>query len=371
MAVVATAFPSNCIRAPRILNHDILNCTHESVRGNHLYSGRALGISESDDLIQLHPLLRSEWPAITAHYRRIGLPHASDVIWDVSYNLLSDCPRHEVSVFYFGETVDAIRPDTRWMGVVEYINDKNNFMDLADELGMDVPRTLRFKNRRQVIDYQSLPYPCYVKASISVSGVGIYRCETPGDVREVLARFVDDVPLQIQEEIVTNLFLNLQYEVSRGTLRRLAVTDQVLDGFAHQGNRYPSGHEPWGAVEPMARWMAVRGMKGIFAFDVGVVKTEYGCRFPPIECNPRFNGASYPTLVASKLGLSAWLAVQMNTRYRHLSDLDLSGIEYDPISKRGVVIVNWGTVLTGKVGFLLVGSVETQEALRLELKRRI
>lgn len=371
MAAVASELALQYVRAARILNHDILNCTHESVRGNHLYSGRALGMSEPDDLIQLHPVLRPEWPAITAHYRRIGLRYTSDVLWDVSYTLLADCPRHEVSVFYFGDTVDVIRPDTRWMGVVDYINDKNNFMDLADELGMDVPRTVRFKDRCQVVDYQSLPYPSYVKASVSVSGVGIYRCETPDDVREVLARFADDVPLQIQEEVVTDVFLNMQYEVSRGTLRRLAVTDQVLDGFAHQGNRYPSEHEPWEAVEPMARWMAVRGIKGVFAFDVGVVRTESGYRYPPIECNPRFNGASYPTMVANKLGLGAWLAVQLDTRYRHLADLDLRGIEYDPLSGTGVVIVNWGPILVGKVGFLLAGPPETQEALKLELKRRL
>jgi hypothetical protein len=274
-------------------------------------------------------------------------------------------------VFYFGDTVDAVRPDTRWTGVVEYINDKNNFMDLADELSMDVPRTLCFESPQQVSDYQALPYPCYIKASVSVSGVGIYRCEAPEDVREVLARFAEDVPLQIQEEIITDLFLNIQYQVSRGTLRRLAVTDQVLDGFAHQGNRFPSEHEPWEAVEPMARWMAARGMKGVFAFDVGVVKTETGYRYPPIECNPRFNGATYPTMVANKLGLDAWLAVQLDTRHRHLADLDLTGIEFNPMSRSGVIIINWGPVLVGKIGFLLAGPPETQDALRLELKRRL
>ncbi len=50
-----------------IFNHDIMHCTHDAVVGNYLYSGRVLGMSEPDDLIQLHPDLKSQWTAITAH----------------------------------------------------------------------------------------------------------------------------------------------------------------------------------------------------------------------------------------------------------------------------------------------------------------
>jgi hypothetical protein len=38
-----------------IINHDIMICTAEGVVGNHLYSGRALGLLEPWDMIQLHP----------------------------------------------------------------------------------------------------------------------------------------------------------------------------------------------------------------------------------------------------------------------------------------------------------------------------
>ncbi|MES9980852.1 MAG: hypothetical protein ABW107_19135, partial [Candidatus Thiodiazotropha sp. 6PLUC5] len=55
-------------RIPRIFNHDILSCTAEGVKGNHLYSGRILGATEHDDIVQLHPLLKSEWSKIVEHY---------------------------------------------------------------------------------------------------------------------------------------------------------------------------------------------------------------------------------------------------------------------------------------------------------------
>jgi len=358
-------------RSPRILNHDIMNCTHESVLGNHLYSGRALGMSEPEDLIQLHPEVRTEWPAIAAHYQRIGLRHSANVIWDVSYDHLAAHRGYDTSVFFFDETIDSTRPDGNWLGAVDYINDKNNFMDLAEELGMEVPLTLRFANPGEVSDLGGLPYPCYVKASVSISGAGIYRCEDAAEVRAALDSYTPETPVQIQEEVRTDLFLNIQYEVIDGFLRRLMITEQVLDGFVHQGNRYPSEHAPWGSVEIMAQWMAASGMKGVFAFDVGVVETPFGYRYLPIECNPRFNGASYPTAVAKKLELESWTAVQLPTRHRHLVHLDLGGIEYDPTTKSGVVVVNWGPVRVGKVGFLLAGSLEQQKALRLELLQRL
>ncbi len=362
------AFPA---REPRILNHDILNCHQESVQGGHLCSGRALGMSEPDDVIQLHPELRPEWPAIAAHYRRIGLQHTSNVIWDVSYDHLAKNPQRQVSVFFFDNSIKASRPDPNWTRTVDYVNDKNNFMDLAGDLGIAVPMTLRFSDRLQVRDLDTLPYPCYVKASASVAGMGSHRCETASEVRDALATFAPNVPLQIQEEIVTDLFLNIQYEIINKALHRVVITEQLLDGVASQGNRYPSEHAPWDSVEIMAHWIAASGMKGVFAFDVAVLKTASGYQYLPIACSPRFNEASYPAAIAMKLSLDAWTAVQLPTRHRHLVHLDLSGIEYDPSTGSGVIIVNWGPVLTGQVGLLLAGSAEWQETLRLELISRL
>ena len=60
----------------KIFNHDIMTCTHESVLGNHLYCGRVLGLTEPEDIIQLHPALKSQWNVITSHYAQIGLNHS-------------------------------------------------------------------------------------------------------------------------------------------------------------------------------------------------------------------------------------------------------------------------------------------------------
>lgn len=357
----------------RILNHDIMHCTAEGVTGNHLYSGRALGISEPWDIIQLHPDLEPLWTDISAHYDRIGLSHTSDVIWHVHPEEIGARIGFHPSVFFFGPNECRFWGDNAWMDTVDFINSKNNFMAVAHDLGIDVPNTQCFDKVSAIRepDLAEVVYPCYAKAAVSVSGVGIYRCSQAAELLEALASFAPDTPIQIQEEVVTETFLNLQYQVTGRELVRLTVSEQILDGFAHQGNRVPASHAPWAAVEPMAQWLFERGIKGIFAFDVAVVQTPNGLRFPAIECNPRFNGASYPSLIANKLGVAEWRAIAFQTAHRKLSDIDLSGIEFDPKNGTGVVLVNWGPVLEGKILVLLAGNTEQQLRLEQALARRL
>jgi hypothetical protein len=220
-------------------------------------------------------------------------------------------------------------------------------------------------------DLGNLAFPVYAKAAVSVSGVGIYRCENVEELRLALERFEVNLPIQLQEEVRASSFLNLQYRIIGKEVIRLAVSEQLLDGFSHQGNRVPASHEPWEAVEPMAHWLADRGIKGMFAFDVAVVQTSRGLRFQAIECNPRFNGATYPTAIAHKLDVPKWSAVTFKSRHRTLADIDLSGIEFDPGTGVGIVLVNWGPILQGKLQVMLAGTAEQQKMLRLEMAVRL
>ncbi len=356
-----------------VLNHDIMHCTADSVVGNHLYSGRALGITGPRDIIQLHPDLQPLWRDIAAHYQRVGLPYSSNVIWNLDLQQLARHAGFKPSVFFYGPHESRVWGDRGWFETVQFINSKNNFMALAEELGVDVPQTRCFDSVAAVTPQArcEVVFPCYLKAAVSVSGVGIYRCADAGELDRALTRFERDVPIQIQEEVVAESFLNLQYLADNGQLTRLAATEQILDGFVHQGNRHPASHEPWEIVEPMARWMAQRSMQGIFAFDLAVSQTDRGLRFPAIECNPRYNGASYPTLIAVKMGIPEWYAVTLSTRHRNLADIDLSGLEYERETGRGVIIVNWGTVLAGKLMVLIAGPEAYQQATRQELEARL
>ena len=369
----ALADPIAETRVRRVFNHDIMGCTAEGVLGNHLYSGRALAATEPGDVIQMHPDLRSQWASIREHYARVGLRHTDTVVWDTSPGVLGEHPDHAVSVFFFGSAEHAVRPNEGWFRVVETINSKNAFMDAAHRLGVPVPLTLPFAAVADITEAHiaAAPYPCYLKAAISVSGVGIYRCDDANELREATALFDPGTPVQIQQEVVAETFLNMQYEADLAGLRRLAATEQVLNGFVHQGNRHPARCNPWDVVEPMAQWLYQEGMRGVFAFDVAVVDDGRRTDYLAIECNPRFNGASYPTAVAHKLGIEHWLARTFQTRWRDLAAIDLSGIEYDPATGEGVVLVNWGPILVGKLLVLLAGDAVAQRRLTEALAARL
>lgn len=373
----------------QIFNHDIMTCTHETVTGNYLYCGRVLGTSQPDDIVQLHPHLRSEWSAISAHYDRIGLPYSQNIIWAVSLNVLTEYPDYDVSVFYFGDSLSQDSPTREWFRrlnqpwaeVVEQVNCKNKFVQLAAELGVPTPRTLCFSSKAE-IEFERVPYPCYLKPAVSVNGAGICRAQDELALRQALGQMDDGLSLQIQQEVVASKFLNVQYRMVNQRAERWAITEQILEGCAHMGNRYPSQHQPWELLDPMANWMAERGMQGIFAFDLAVVEpgVEPGveradptlaAEYFAIECNPRFNGASYPTGIAEKLNLSAWANESFKTPCRSLHQLDLSGLEYSASSGSGVILVNWGSILVGKIGLLIAGSLEQQQLLRERLKQRL
>lgn len=363
----------------KIFNHDIMHCTHDAVVGNYLYSGRVLGMTESEDLIQLHPALKSQWTAINTHYQNIGLSHSQNPLWDVSFEQLRKYRDYDPSVFIFRDIIDDLGQDENWFGdrhqdwqnVVKFINSKNNFIRLAEELNVKVPLTLCADNKTQLPKNYKIPFPCYLKPAVSVDGVGIYRCVTSQELDNALTKLDDHTPVQLQQEVIAHKFLNLQYEAKDGSVKPLAATEQILDGFAHQGNRYPTAYQPWELIEPMAKWMTEKGMKSIFAFDVAVVQTETGTDCFAIECNPRFNGASYPTGIAQKLKINSWSSENFATKYRSLDEIDLSGLEYDSSTGVGVIVVNWGVVLVGKLGILLAGSISQQDELRSLLKQRL
>jgi hypothetical protein len=71
------------------------------------------------------------------------------------------------------------------------------------------------------------------------------------------------------------------------------------------------------------------------------------------------------------MDIPEWSAVTMKTRHRRLSDIDLREIEFDMKTGEGAIIVNWGTVLTGKLVVMMAGSRPYQDALSEELAERL
>jgi len=291
-------------------NHDTSRWIAGEGPPNYLYSGRVLCITEPDDTIQLPPEIYPQWEAITAHYERIHLSHSHNPSWDLSWTTLAEDPEPEISVFMFDDVVSRDsaaadwfqKRDPAWLDCVRHINSKNNFINLAEQLGVEVPKTICATCKSR-LDLSLLSFPCFLKPAVAGNGAGIIYCTTAGELNSALAAFPENLPLQVQREVNARAFINLQYRVLENRLCRLAATEQILEGCVYSGSRYPTSFEPWELVEPLAEWLAERGMKDIFAFDVAVTDQPGHPRYLALECNPRFNGASYPTLTADKRDL--------------------------------------------------------------------
>jgi hypothetical protein len=361
-----------------IFNHDVSRWVPGDGPPNYLYSGRVLGITEPDDIVQLPPELQPLWKTITAHYKRISLTHSCNPVWDLSWTKLTESRNREISVFLFDDVVnidsDAAdwfsKKDSKWVNCVRYINSKNNFIRLAEKLGVAVPSTICGGCKSQM-DLGTLTFPCFLKPAIAGNGAGIIYCTTAGELEQALSLFPMKTPLQIQQEVKTRVFINLQYRVKDNRVQRLAATEQILEGCVYCGSRYPSSFNPWELVDPLAEWMAARGMKDIFAFDVAVSTNPGEPRYLALECNPRFNGASYPTLVAQKLDIENWSYETISTSFRSLDEIDLDGLEFNAQKGSGIILQNWGTILIGKLGILLAGTEEEQKQLRVQLSERL
>jgi len=362
----------------KIFNHDITASTLDTYEGVHLFSGRALGLSQPEDKLQLHPQLQDNWSAIQSHYAQVGLEHSTDVVWDTDFSLLSDYADYQPSVYFFGHALHEAsiyqmlfnQIDSRWAHAVEFINSKNNFINLAHSLNIPVPATECFTRRKELGNLESFPFPCYAKLAVADHGIGIFRCENSTELLEAVEQFAPEKAFQIQQGVTATTFLNLQYRVTSSGLERSLATEQILEGCVHGGNRFPTESEPWDVVQPMAEWLYEQGIKGTFAFDVAVVETLSGTEYLAIECNPRYNGSSYPTAIAEQLEIVAWRSKEIHPQVRKLADLNWEGLTFDPSTKTGVVLVNWGTIATGKLSVLVAGNRQQQSELVDRLERQ-
>lgn len=129
--------------------------------------------------------------------------------------------------------------------------------------------------------------------------------------------------------------------------------------------------DPWSVADSMAKWLFDCGMRGVFAFDIAATQEDDEEHFYILECNPRFNGASYYFGTAAKMGLDQWCGTRMATYPRSLASLDIEDLEYDPDTKSGIILVGWGGILNGRLNILITGDTQTQNRLHQEMIRRL
>lgn len=325
---------------------------------------RALALTSPGDVLQLPAEAASEYEWITEHYARIGLQCTDRILWNLDHSEFARHEAEDISVYFFSTEANQVRPDSAWFSTAGALNSKNAFVGICAELDVPTPATVCFAHA-DGLDTSRISFPCVVKRDCSISGLGVWKCTDSRELAEALVNL--DGAFQIQDMLHGTAWLNVQYEVLNGDAMHLATTEQILSGPLYVGSVFPAVHAPRAVTDPIAAWAAGNGMKGVFAFDVAFCEDRGNSGYVVLEANPRYNGSTYFYKIAQRLGIRSWRGRKFKTVCRHLSETGLDRYAFDPDRGCGIVVVNWGPIVKGRLGILLAGSpaeqIELEQAL--------
>ena len=161
--------------------------------------------------------------------------------------------------------------------------------------------------------------------------------------------------------------MTMPVDTAQPPLKVLLIEDDVIDQLAFtrlvKTSKLPYDYTIAGSL------IEAQSVLNSDSFDVAVVDAPEGPIYLAIECNPRYNGSSYPTEIAERLQVPSWCSETLHTDYQRLADLTLTDLEFDPKTKTGVVFVNWGTIQAGKVTVLLAGTPAQQADLSQRIRQ--
>lgn len=339
----------------RLVNHHTAIFDGETEFPDEEYHVRAHVVTRPGDVLQLDGSHRSAAQWAMAHFNRVGLQVTDQIHWGMGYDVAREFPGHTFDPFIFDHRAHAVRPDQRWFNIVEEMNDKNATLRRARRLGVPYPDTEIFGCKSKVGDLERFQYPLFLKRAVSLAGQGVWYCPSSGVLEARLQELPEGIGVQLQQP-AQGMFLNVSYFCEGdGTYRRILCSEQILEGPCHVGNRPTRRHRPWSLTDPLAEYMTRAGMRGYFAFDVVATPTE---GYLLIECNPRWNGSCYPTEVASRVGINGftWASRNFCTELP-IEDIDLGGLEFNSVTRKGIIVLNYGTVkLYRKIGLMLIGT---------------
>lgn len=335
----------------------------DMVKNGALHSMRALPCTEKEDVIQLDRRLENSYPYMLEHFQEAGLDPTEEVIWDTSVDVAHDFPSHEVSSYSFNDLRNKVAPSQARLETATLCNNKNRFLQFCQENGYPLPVTI-FVDEKTPLDTTQLKFPAYVKAARGSSGTNIYRVQDMEELQTSIQKVGKEY--QIQEEVSEVVsFLNVQYKALGNIATHFATTEQVLSGFSHQGNRFPTEYESRHITDRLAGELASMGLEDMFAFDVAVTPDDMKI----IECNARWNGSTYPTIVARKLGIEEWRTLTLPSTLEYISKLEISKLAYSRARRYGAILLNSSFLRTErKVSAMLAGSEELQQEIEEELR---
>lgn len=327
------------------------------------YSGRVLAsTSQGNRVVFQQGIAAPDLAWIQDHYRRVGLQIASDIWFETD-----GVPEgFDLSVFMMSERLNRIYRRPELLHAVRTLNHKNVFLSTAMMIAPEsVPETVFFGEPAHFVgtDWDE----AFLKPAVSASGDGIVECTTRGAIIDAVNALEPKTAFQLQRPVNAKAWLNVMYFAKGGQWKREALTVQLVENNCYKGSRQLKEHDynPWPLTDQFAQYAVSQGIEGYFAFDVAVLEDG---TYLIIECNGRWNGATYSHLPAKKLGIESWMSCKVEADRRSLEGLDLGDLEYDHASGRGVILINWGTIQDRYVSALFAGTPADQGSLYSELQ---
>lgn len=356
----------------KIYYHDVAGSIplyqQKLVPGLELFGCRALAVSGPGDWVVLPRAVNEGLSAIERHYETIGLQHGVGYVFG-GIESLSRCPASFVpSVYEYTEELCRQSEDACWHQVVRLLGDKNYFVDHCDNLGFLRPVTTKVTYRFD----QPRPdrFPVVVKLARSGEGLGYHECNSPQRYEEVVSGL--EPPYQVQEYLSpgTRYFL-VEYRLGdKGEL----LPGVVVERMSHRGSvSYQTvalvSRQITAVTDVLAEWAVEMHMKGSWSYEVALAENG---QVLLIGCRPRWSGASYPIVVAEKLGITNWETKTFTGLSVSVSDAcELGELTYQSRAKEGVIITNWATVSHGRLDVLIAGDKPARIEIANELSHRL
>ncbi|MEE2903512.1 MAG: ATP-grasp domain-containing protein [Myxococcota bacterium] len=305
--------------------------------GLEYYTVRALGLAHSSEDLVVIPDNVPGWviDELQGYRKQAGLPTGkilSETKWDAQRSEISQ--DRQVQEFYRSERSE----DRENYLLQEKFENKNFCMEFLEGNGVSCPK-LFYQGEAKDLDVAKFEnQPVVAKRVRSAGGMGVKLCREPGDLRKFIDESKASEEVQLQE-LVVGTDCSKQYFISEHGAAPVTNTDQIIkNGVNHAGNKILSRimtPEDNSNADKAAQLIWEQGYRGYMAVDM--MKPAEGGVAKVIELNLRKGGVTVPTVIASQLGATRFVAKQVLFESKEQMNQVLSKFSYRAGQSSGLV----------------------------------
>ncbi len=309
----------------------------------------ALCLSKTQDIVQISSSKKKDYDWLNNHFKVCKL--------GVSQNIL--CSDEQLPLpkgFKLSQYKESYGSGT--YSPSEYFDNKKNFLEFAKNNDGAIPSTKFYDCMTEI---KSIDHPVMLKTNVSSAGSGSYFIESTADLKRVPR----NTPLHVQEYIQDiKSSMSLQYIITPAGYTYLGATKMFIDkDFAWIGC-CPSEYDAQLLVvyNQIVKKMHDLGLRGPLSLDF---LQRCSGKFVVLECNPRFGGGTYPSMLAQRLNITQWLYRKFKIQnFKQLESINQKhNIFYNPVTQKGILVLHWEKDRNIICNIFIAGNDSEQEAI--------